>query len=195
MWLQNDTIKKSRKKRIKRAILPVLLLIFLLAVCQKSIELKDECKEESISASQIPDVTVIVYLRYEITSEPVIDLYTGYNIEDSITAPDMKIEQSLDGGNSKLNVKLTKGLWSEELSINATLVDNNTFPMIYTCQDDGWKENIFDITIYEDGSMYYPKHRFWGGWNGGNHIWYWDGYPAFSYSGKIGDEIFFFKAR
>lgn len=133
---------------------------------------------------------VIVYPRYEVVEEPVIDLYTGYEIEDIVKAPEIEIEHSLDEENSKLNVKLSKGLWSEELSIDVTLVDSNPFPMIYTCQDDEWKDNIFDITIYEDGSMYYPKHNLWGGWNEENHTWYWEGYPVFSYFGEIGDENF-----
>lgn len=120
----------------------------------------------------------IVYPRYEVASDPVIDLYTGYNIEDIIIAPDMEIEHSLDEENSKLNVKLSKGIWSEELSIDVTLVDSNPFPMHYYCHDDVWLDVISNITVYEDGTMYDANHKVKGYWFEDGTT-YWDGYPTY----------------
>ena len=130
---------------------------------------------------------VIVYPRYEVVEGPVIDLYTGYEIEDIVKAPEMEIEHSLDEENSKLNVKLSKGLWSEELSIDVTLVDSNPFPMHYYCHDDEWLDVISNITVYEDGTIYKDGSvKVYGHWYD-DGTYYYEGYPMYRYEG-LGEE-------
>lgn len=261
---------------MKRIILLILLSIFLLTGCQKSIEIKEEYKNEKpISASNIPAVNeivdikdgvevteeivgdkyvitsledepvtvsvkleydpikidactmevdlsqffsdpekmskashsigedvvkvmyedsefevpyVIVYPRYEVVEEPVIDLYTGYEIEDIVKAPDMEIEHSLDEENSKLNVKLSNGLWNEELSIDVTLVDSNPFPAEYYCQDDEWEDVKYNLTVYEDGTMIDHDYIQTGHWFE-DGTYYWEGYPTFKIDNVGEDEM------
>lgn len=261
---------------MKRIILLILLSIFLLTGCQKSIEIKEEYRNEKpISASNIPAVNeivdikegievteeivgdkyvitsledepvvvkvqleydpikidactmevdlsqffsdpekqakatyeigedvvkvmyedsefevpyVIVYPRYEVVEEPVIDLYTGYEIEDIVKATDMEIEHSLDEENSKLNVKLSKGLWSEELSIDVTLVDSNPFPAEYYCQDDEWEDVKYNLTVYEDGTMIDHDYIQTGHWFE-DGTYYWEGYPTFKIDNVGEDEM------
>lgn len=153
-----------------------------------SYEIKDEVITVKYEDSSFDVLYVVIYPRYEVVSDPVIDLYTGYEIEDIVSAPDIEIEHSLDEENSKLNVKLTKGLWSEELSIDVTLVDSNPFPAHYHCQDDEWEDVFYDMTVYEDGTMYDPKYNQKGHWFE-DGTYYWEGYPTFKIDNVGEDEM------
>ena len=107
----------------------------------------DENGEEPYSF----DVPVnVIYPSYTIADDITIDTYTGYDINDFITADEsVEITSTLDEENSILKIILAKNNWSKTIDKEVIIIDSNPYPLHYYGYDTlGRTEE--DLVIQED---------------------------------------------
>lgn len=88
--------------------------------------------------------------NYSIQHDITIDTYTGYDIHDFVTADEgVEISSSLNEETSILSIHLEKDLWKVDVDKEATLINSNPYPIIYsivsnhnssTMSPEEWKE-------------------------------------------------------
>lgn len=120
----------------------------------------DENSEEPHSF----DVPVnVIYPSYTIEGNITIDTYTGYDINDFVTADEgVEIASTLDEENSTLNITLSKNNWTETFNKEVTIIDTNPFPLYYVGHDDVDESIIMYLTLNEDGTGFVKTNRFSG---------------------------------
>lgn len=120
----------------------------------------DENSEEPHSF----DVPVnVIYPSYTIEDNITIDTYTGYDINDFVTADEgVEIASTLDEENSTLNITLSKNNWTETFNKEVTIIDTNPFPLYYVGHDDVDESIIMYLTLNEDGTGFDKTNRFSG---------------------------------
>lgn len=89
--------------------------------------------DENVEEPHSFDVPVnVIYPSYTIADNITIDTYTGYDINDFVTADEgVEVTAELDEENSILDITLTKNNWSVNESKEVTLINSNPYPIVY----------------------------------------------------------------
>lgn len=80
------------------------------------------------------DVPVnVIYPKFTIASDIVIDTYLGYDVHDFVTCDTegVEITSVLDEENSQIIISLKKGIWDVSEIKDVTLIDSNPYPIVY----------------------------------------------------------------
>ena len=79
------------------------------------------------------DVLVnVIYPSYTIADDITIDTYTGYDVNNFVTADEgVEITSTLDEENSALNITLSKNSWSVNETKEVTLTNSSPYPMTF----------------------------------------------------------------
>lgn len=103
------------------------------------------------------DVPVnVIYPSYTIADDITIDTYTGYDINDFVTA-DEGVEVTSELNENILTITLSKGIWVETLEKEVTLEDSSPMTIHKLAKTHGYpivyKSNILQLTLtFNDSS-------------------------------------------
>ena len=109
------------------------------------------------------DVPVnVIYPKFTIASDIVIDTYTGYDVHDFVScdAEGVEITSVLDEEESQIIISLKKGIWDVSEIKDVTLINSNPYPIVYRGTVDQHNMDISYMTftiVDEENAVSYSE--------------------------------------
>ena len=102
---------------------------------------------------------ILKYPEYEIQDDITIDTYTGYDINDYVKAEEgVSVLSELNEETSQLTITLEKGIWTNEIVKDVTLIDTRPLPEgIYVSTD-------YINPLYTYHEYVYPEGTYFSGY-------------------------------